>query len=599
MCGISGFVAFDTQIDDAVIQKVLERFNRHLEHRGPDASGVWLSEGKSVGLAHTRLSILDLAPGANQPMITADNRFALTFNGEIYNYLEIKKFLTNRFGATFRTQSDTEVVLQGCVHLGVAAFADIAEGMFAFAFYDAKRKTVTLARDRAGEKPLYFLQSGELFAFASELKPLIELTECPQVNPAALYLYLILRYVPDPYTMVQGIHKVGPGELVTFDIEAQTPTRSSYFSWDPDPAQIIPSQKSFQETVQKTSDFLTNSLKNCLRSDVPLGFFLSGGIDSSLCAAIGKKLGAEITSFTVRFEGDDHSEADTAKQTAKVLGINHHERLVSTQELYERSWQILKSVDEPNGDRSCIPTFLLAEFARSHVKTVIGGDGGDELFGGYTRYRPLSRLLALVDSGMGLRALESYLTGPLAVFGIPNTDTIFSTRPPAAGEYLINKALHFAGGFDGAESVRYLDFCTYLPGAVLGKVDRMSMLSSLEVRTPFFNSNILKLASQLPREFLYGKLDKPVLRRLCGAYGMNYLEHLPKKGFGMPPKFLLSDKAKFIKEVNDAIDKIKHSPLINGSLQLDMSSFATFALSNTNAAWSTIALGYWLESIKG
>jgi asparagine synthase (glutamine-hydrolysing) len=599
MCGISGLVNKKQLLTAPECTKLINRANIHLEHRGPDGKGVWLSADAKVALGHTRLSILDLSNSADQPMQDVTQRYTLTYNGELYNYIELREFLKNNFKIKFNSTGDTEVFLQGLICLGVEKFLSLADGMFAASFYDKEKNELYLMRDRAGEKPLYYFNEEELFAFASELKPLIELKNNPAIDESSLYLYLLLRYVPAPHSIIKDIFKLEAGHFARYDLNTHTFSSYPYFSWEQDPDQFQPSIENFNKTIVTIEEQLIESLRHRLLSDVPVGFFLSGGIDSSLCAALAKQhFGTEINSYTVQFENDPDSEHEVSEKTSKLLGLNHHNRFITISELQDRSKSIIQAMDEPNGDRSCIPTFLLAEFARRDVKVAIGGDGGDELFGGYSRYANINNSLSPHTYTTPLNTLFAYYSYLLPVFGAQEAQRLLGHVPNPALQHLESLSLLLTPPLNIEQSIRFVDFREYLPGSVLSKVDRMSMLSSLEVRTPFFSRSLLNTSSRLPVEFLSQQGNsKIILRHIAKRNKLDHLSSLKKRGFGMPAAFLLGDNEKLNQRFINSVESIKRSPLIRNMQRPVIDYFKSIKATNINSVWATIVLGEWLEGL--
>ena len=599
MCGISGLIDKNNSLSSDQKMTILSRINTHLEHRGPDGNGIWSPKDGQVAFGHTRLSVLDLTSSASQPMIDPSGQYALTYNGELYNYREIRAHLETQYGVRFQSQGDTEVFFRGLICLGTEKFLSMADGMFAAAFYDYRTNEVFLMRDRAGEKPLFYFNENELFAFSSELKPLIEIKSNPSIDETALYFYFLLRYVPAPFSLIDGIHKLEPGHFMRFCLKNKTIETQAYFSWDSDPDTYEPTATSFQKIMDEVENELVKSLGRCLISDVPVGFFLSGGIDSSLCAALARKhFGANIKSYTVQFENDPESEHQVSEHTARLIGLNHNKRFIKLQELSQRSGAIIKAMDEPNGDRSCIPTFLLSEFARSDVTVAIGGDGGDELFGGYSRYTTINSTMSSLTYTTPFNLLMSYYSSSLPVFGAHEAKRMSGKIPEQASQHLQSLALFLVPPVNLEQAIRFIDFREYLPGAVLSKVDRMSMLSSLEVRTPFFSQALLRISSKLPPEFLSqnGSL-KILLRAIAQKNGLGHLANLKKRGFGMPADFLLGDKKNIQLRFSKSVNLIKTSPYVKNMRHSVISNFDRFNATNINSIWATIVLGEWLEGL--
>jgi asparagine synthase (glutamine-hydrolysing) len=452
-------------------------------------------------------------------------------------------------------------------------------------------------RDRVGEKPLFYSTYGNEIFFASELKSLACNIPCSRkVDKAGLQLYLLLRYVPAPHTILQGISKLKPGHYLKYksgEFAEQTP----YFSWDPHASEIPANSANYKEVVRGTEAMLVKSLETRLMSDVPLGFFLSGGVDSTLCAALIRKyFGKSINSYTIGFEGDSSSEHPFAEKTASIIGAQHNTQILKQDGLSEHSIEFLKKLDEPNGDRSCVPTYILCKHAKSEVTVALGGDGGDEMFSGYTRYPGLNKKINTSSFFNPVEMLKAYVSKGLPVFGL-SVLSIFEKIEMETNDYLASLSTHLYPPVDMEQAIRFVDFKSYLPGAVLSKVDRMSMQVSLEVRTPFFSPSLMDLASRLPHEFLYrGTEMKPVLRDICRTLGLSHVADLPKKGFGMPAGYLAQNRDQLLLRARDALNYLNKSVAINDN------SFGTklskFAGSNMNSLWATIVLGEWLQNFE-
>ncbi len=550
-------------------------------------------------MGHNRLAIVDLTDTGAQPMHDDEGRFVIVYNGELYNYKTLRKYLEQRFSVRFRGSSDTEVFLYGVKHLGVDRFLGEAEGMFAAAIYDRQTHSLILARDRAGEKPLCYIMTSEGLVFASEVRALIEgLGTSPILDDSAIYLYLLLRYVPAPFTIFSGVSKVPPGHYLLWEA-GKEPAVRPYFVWDQGAGEIAPSQGNFDAVVKKVEQHLVESLNGCLMSDVPLGFFLSGGIDSSLVAALARRhFGLSINTYTVGFEGDPDSETQISEQTAKAIGSRHVSRTLKSADLGALSHGLIERMDEPNGDRSCVPTFLLCQHARSEVTVALGGDGGDELFGGYGRYSGLRHSLPEGLFPRGRDAALAYFQTGLPVFGAPALAKagVLPTREVEGWLASISTALLPPRNVEVA--IRYFDFATYLPGAVLSKVDRMAMQVSLEVRTPFFSRSLLGWSSVLPHEFLInGSTLKPVLRALAQKLGLGHIVNLPKKGFGMPGAFLKVNAAELSMRGAAALDVLNTHPLLSPQVRGLGDRLRPVVGSNANSLWATIVLGEWLRAL--
>ena len=393
MCGIAGWAGSkDVKDSNKKKSNIVNRILDFQDYRGPDARGLWESESRKVVLGHNRLSIIELSEAGAQPMSSDDGRWVITYNGELYNYKSLRKTLEKKFGVVFRGNSDTEVFLYGFIKYGIDEFLRIADGMFAAAVYDLNDDTLFLIRDRVGEKPLFYSSKGNEIFFASELKSLACNVPCSRrVDKAGLQLYMLLRYVHAALTILEGICKLKPGHYLKYRsgvISEQIP----YFSWDPHASEVPANIANYKEVVRATEAMLVKSLETRLMSDVPLGFFLSGGVDSTLCAAlIRKHFGKNINSYTIGFEGDSSYEHPVAEKTASIIGAVHNTQILKQDGLFKHSIEFLKKLDEPNGDRSCVPTYILCKHARSEVTVALGGDGGDELFAGYARYPSMNK----------------------------------------------------------------------------------------------------------------------------------------------------------------------------------------------------------------
>jgi asparagine synthase (glutamine-hydrolysing) len=597
VCGLAGFIS-DGQVPAglaASITRVLEA--QH--HRGPDARGLWDDPAGHAVLGHNRLAIVDLTDSGAQPMHDDEGRFVIVYNGELYNYKILRTTLEQRFGVRFRGSSDTEVFLYGVKHLGVDRFLGEADGMFAAAIYDRQERRLVLIRDRAGEKPLCYARTPEGLVFASEVKALLHaLPGAPKVDPDALYLYLLLRYVPAPFSMIEGVRKVPAGHYLLWEA-GQEPEVRPYFSWDQSTVEIFTNQENFDKVVEKIERQLVQDLSGCLMSDVPLGFFLSGGIDSSLVAALVRKhFGMQISTYTIGFENDPESETAISQQTAAVIGSRHSSRLLRSQDLGPLSRTLIGTMDEPNGDRSCVPTYLLCQHARSEVTVALGGDGGDELFGGYSRYPGLQNSLAESMFLRGRDAALAYFQGSLRVHSASSLASVGLYPSQRVLSWLDSVSTALMPPRDAEVAIRYFDFATYLPGAVLAKVDRMAMQCSLEVRTPFFSRALLNWSAALPREFLInGTMLKPVLRAMAARLGLGHIVNLPKKGFGMSQGYLQASSAELSQRAGAALAVLDRHPAMPEHLRGIGERLRPIAGHNANSVWSTIVLGEWLEGL--
>ena len=589
MCGLVGLLNFDRRFEPEAGQKVVRDMAEAMNYRGPDMDGYWASGDNLCHLGHKRLSIIDLSEGGRQPMLDDSGRYVIVFNGEIYNFQELRTKLTEA-GVTFRSKSDTEVLLKGYIKFGPALFAQL-DGMFALAIYDTAQRTMVLARDRAGEKPLYYRSEPGLFLFGSELHTLTKVPGLDwSMSASAVALYMLYRYVPAPQSILEGVRKLKPGCMLTIDAKGKTFERR-YYAFEVDP-EAEATQDGFLKTCDRVEAAMIESLRRRLVSDVPLGMFLSSGIDSSLvCALASKKLGVVPRTFTIGFEGDDGSEHAVARQIANHLGTQHSEHVFGASDFDSVGRTIGALLDEPNGDRSCVPTYLLSKFARSQVTVALSGDGGDELFGGYGRYEAMSRRFSnTLDNPRA--AISGYYGGALSVFGIdPIHQALPETREMLESELDVPVPLFQHPGRDVVHGLRQMDFAYYMPGAVLAKVDRMSMRCGLETRTPFFHHGILGEAEKLPTQYcLNSKMAKLVLREIAGRYLPREIALLPKKGFGMPASVFLNNVKAVQAEMMKAVETLKATRFFSGrSKALDV----MWKADGINATWAFIVLGQW------
>ncbi len=554
MCGIAGMVQThsDGEVDTATIHRMCEA----IVHRGPDDEGIFVKGG--VGLGMRRLSIIDLA-GGHQPVFNEDNTVWIVFNGEIYNFPDLRSQLLAR-GHLFSTHTDTEVIVHLYEEYGAECVQKL-RGMFAFALYDERVGRLLLARDRVGKKPLHYaLHNGTLF-FASEMKAILAVRpELAKVNHPALLQYMYFGYIPDPATAFQPIHKLPPGHLLEF---SRGELRIRQY-WDfPQYATHEPASE--EELLEELEFRLAEAVRIRLIADVPLGAMLSGGTDSSTVVALMARATSQpVKTFSVGFRHADFDEAPYARLVAQKFGTDHHE-LVLEPDLMETVETLTGHLEEPFGDSSMLPTYFISCLARKYVKVALSGDGGDEAFAGYDRYRihledrsykfipgwagHLYRdyVHPLVPYGMPGRNLaysislpwqERYIEGVSfqsfqREMGILSDDFVASDRAPLKGfeEYLDKAPAH-----DPLSRVLYLDSKTYLPGDILTKVDRMSMAVSLEARVPMLDHVFLEWVTALtPRWKMRNGSQKIILKKLAERVGVpSEVLHRPKQGFSLP-----------------------------------------------------------------
>jgi asparagine synthase (glutamine-hydrolysing) len=544
MCGIAGIVDKRGKLGPARLGQLAKEAADRMRHRGPDDSGVWVSPDGRCALSHRRLSIIDVSSAGHQPMASRTGRSVITFNGEIYNFLELKRELEAQ-GAAFHSSSDTEVLLEMVEREGQKALPRL-DAMFALGHYDIDRQELLLARDIFGEKPLYYVDHDDYFAFASELHALANLPAFDaRIDRLAIASYLCFQYVPTPLTIYRSARKLPPASYLTVDPSGAVTIRS-YYSFETSAAEH--STRSLDDLADELEAILLTSLRRRLISDVPLGAFLSGGVDSSTIAAlVTKKLGIPLQTFSIGFANHPDSEHLEAAEIARLLGTDHRDRVL-TADAIELGHHIGTVLDEPNADSSCLPTFLLSGFARKHVTVALSGDGGDEMFGGYGRYfvtvdewdrkRQGSWLLG------GWRAGEVYWSTRILVYPDDQLEAAIGEIPVELSERLAKMRRAVDEDHRPLLNVlREADALNYMPGAVLAKVDRMSMQHSLEVRAPLIGIEVAEFAKQLAADDCYrhgsGKL---ILKRVASRYLPESWMNRPKRGFGLPMDLWSADK---------------------------------------------------------
>lgn len=607
MCGLVGLLDFGRRFAAGAGERIVRDMAAAMHYRGPDMDGYWSSPDQLCHLGHKRLSIIDLSPAGRQPMEDDTGRYVIVFNGEIYNFQDLRDELTAA-GVAFHSKSDTEVLLKGYIRYGNALFPRL-DGMFALAIYDTSERRMVLARDRAGEKPLCYRIDAGLLAFGSELHTLTKVPGLDwDVSPGAVALYMLYRYVPAPQSILAGVRKLKPGCLLEVDAEGRVEERR-YYAFEVDP-EVDGNKQGFLETCDRIEQNMLESLRRRLVSDVPVGMFLSSGIDSTLvCALAAKKLGVTPRTFSVGFEGDDNSEHLIARETARQLGTQHTEHVFTGADFDDIGRRMGELLDEPNGDRSCVPTYLLCRFAREQVTVALSGDGGDELFAGYDRYGFMSEQFPRPDTVAPSAVLNTYYNQALPVFGYDATVAALpEARAAVESELDLGQLLFQHPGRPILHGLRQLDFGYYMPGAVLAKIDRMSMRSSLETRTPFFHPGVLAEAARLPFNYCFNGKDeskpssawtKKMALRLLTERNLpkTISEQLAwgrqrKLGFGMPASVFLNNQVAVQQELRAAFESLAALRFFQERAAA-LQAMATAAVSNINAAWAFIVFGQW------
>lgn len=536
MCGISGLIDKTGRLGPNAMRVYAVAMADSMRHRGPDDAGVWVSPDARVALAQRRLSIIDVSSAGHQPMVRGDGRGVITYNGELYNFLTLKNELT-ALGERFSSSSDTEVLLAALMRWREKALGRF-DGMFAFAFYDTDRRSLLLARDIFGEKPLYYVDDENYFAFASELHALTRLPDFDvTITREAIAQYLSFQYVPAPRTIYQAARKLEPGCWLEVAADGRL-RKERYFKFTTSGERS--GRRSLDELADELEELLTKTVETRLISDVPLGAFLSGGVDSSTVVAIAtKRLGVPLKTYSIGFQGHRDSEHFDARAIGQHLGTHHHEKVLSADAI-ALGTHIGTVLDEPNGDTSCLPTYLLSAFARESVTVALSGDGGDELFGGYGRYFVTVDEWVRKQEGDLLlgwwKAGDVYLSSRILVF--PDDELLRAMGEVPASHIETLNAMRRAIDADSRpllNVLRELDAGYYMPGAVLAKVDRMSMQHSLEVRAPLIGRDIAKFAMGLAMDDCYAAgQGKLVLKRVAERYLPPEWMRRPKRGFGLP-----------------------------------------------------------------
>lgn len=585
MCGIAGFLGNTSHPLSA-----LERMTRTIIHRGPDSEGHWDDESCGIALGHRRLAIVDLSPAGNQPMHSESGRFIIAFNGEIYNHLDLRAALQAQgYSNAWRGHSDTETLLAGFDVWGIRQTIECTVGMFAFAVWDRQERTLTLGRDRLGEKPLYYGWQGSgaaaVFLFGSELKAL-RAHPSFQAGISRDSLALFMRYgnVPGSYSIYEGVHKLTPGSLMTISLSTRESKLETYWSG----IEVVnngvshPFAGSEDDAIEALDDLLKKAVSQQMVADVPLGAFLSGGVDSSTVVSLMQAQSARpVKTFSIGFNEAAYNEAVYAKDVAAHLGTAHTEFYVSPEDAIGVIPKLPELYDEPFADASQIPTFLVSQMASEHVTVSLSGDAGDELFAGYNRYhlaantwqrlerlpRSLRKLTALGIAGvspdawdrlaalmplgqrwtnvgpklhkgarvLGARDAADLYLGLVSHWQDPAGLVLGSKEPSTL---LTSHQLEFAG-LSNIERMMALDMLTYLPDDILTKVDRAAMGVSLETRVPFLDHRVVEFAWKLPMAYKlrpesYGFRSKWILRQVLDRYVPQHLIDRPKMGFGIP-----------------------------------------------------------------
>lgn len=638
MCGIAGVFDPVGRIARAELLPLVERMADRLRHRGPDAGGVWLDAEAGVSLAHRRLAVIDLSPTGSQPMTSRGGRYVLAFNGEIYNHQLLRTRLEDR-GARFRGRSDTEVLLEWVAEWGIDSALDHAEGMFAISLWDRQRRELVLARDRFGEKPLYYSSLGGVFSFASELRPLLLVPGVePRMDVGAIHEYFRMMAVPAPRSALLGVHKLTAGEMLRvvgdrLEIRARRHFNLSSFVADA-------SSRRFQGTVadaeEEFLETLRSSVRQRLQADVPVGALLSGGVDSSLVVAAAQEVASgPVRTFSVSVREKGYDEAPFAAEVAHRLGTVHTEIPVAAHDILREAETIGERFDEPFADSSALVSLVVAREARKHVTVGLAGDGGDELFGGYPHYwripqqwrkvlslrsipglEALAQGLRLLRRFQPLRVLQRELNAwggswgrRLGAFSAPDfesfaiSQTSIMSAPFEASAADDSNAMELSSlvaQLGERRALMLMDLGLQLPEEMLVKMDRASMTHALEVRLPFLDTAMLRFSATLPDAWLWqagsGKwlLKRVLMRRLPDELVLR-----PKQGFSVPIGSWLVGPLRSLAESRlkgacAAMGEVVSRDEIN-SIWRD---HQRRPLSWRHEAWALVCLQSWWESLK-
>lgn len=549
MCGIAG-IFFPQGHHGHNLPVLVNTMTAALNHRGPDDSGVCVDETAKLALGHARLAILDLAPTGHQPMVSASGRYVIVFNGEIYNFRHLRAQLDSQSPHNWRGSSDTEVLLAAIELWGIDKALFEINGMFAFALYDKQERSLTLARDRLGEKPLYYGFAEDKFIFASELKAVrAVLANVPTINAEASQLFFRYGYVPAPYTIYDRFFKLQPGHILTLSLEKFDEHVASRPYWTPAQFSQAPeSHQSFEEAENRLEALLQEVVSQQAISDVPLGCFLSGGVDSSLVAALlQKNTTQKVQTFSIGFDQSEHNEAPFAKRVAEHIGAEHTEFYVTDREARDVIPLLPQIYDEPFADSSQIPTYLVSKLARQFVTVALSGDGADELFGGYGRYQLMQKLEKIgrfIPRPLA-RAMQNVLSLNLwpEMRVLRRAQGLFKSLAIPLGQAYTHhvsiwREMELVGTRPIQNELAALmlhDAQTYLPDDIMVKVDRASMANSLETRAPFMDRRIAEFALRLPLNYkMSAGQSKRILKSILYKHVPQALVDRPKMGFGVP-----------------------------------------------------------------
>jgi asparagine synthase (glutamine-hydrolysing) len=640
MCGVTGVVDLQTSASSISgptgLRGVIEKMTATLARRGPDDSGIWVNSEKGIALGHRRLSILELSDLGHQPIVSPSGRYVMTFNGEIYNFVELAAEL-GKFRSDFAASSDTQVMLAAFEQWGVIDAISHFDGMFAFLCFDQQQNTLHIARDRLGEKPLYFGYHEKKLLFSSELKAMQAIfRNKPNLDRKALTLFLRHGYVPAPYSIYQNIFKLPPAAMINFDLKQLdslvNPPKNLLsqiqYYW-----KLTEADESHQVRRSDFEPLLESVVERQMRSDVALGAFLSGGVDSSTIVALMQKASdRRVRTFSIGFEVEEFNEAPYARDVAQHLNTAHYEKILSATEVIELIPDLAQVYDEPFGDSSQLPTILVSKLAREHVTVCLSGDGGDELFGGYQRYqwaqkvwrsfswmplptrRIISQLLLLIASA-DVAAFPTPVRGKLRkcerlAAMLTEHDRQYFYRTVISSE--TNPQDYILGGSEPKykltspmmqdeqflHQMMHLDIHNYLPDDILTKVDRASMYSSLELRTPLLDHNVVTQAWRL-KSYVNNDTGntKVVLRDILYKHVPKKLIERPKRGFGIPLENWLRGPLKEWAQSYMNVSRLKQEGVFQADETVAVwNDFLNGKPGSHHFIWNVIMFQLWSES---
>ncbi|WP_413487667.1 asparagine synthase (glutamine-hydrolyzing) [Carnobacterium divergens] len=559
MCGFVGCIHGDNQNHDLVdYEKTIREMNKLIVHRGPDDEGFFFDDHISFGFR--RLSIIDVEKG-HQPLSYENERYWIIFNGEVYNYIELRDELL-KDGYTFETDSDTEVIIATYAKYKEKT-AERLRGMFGFVIWDKQEKAVYGARDHFGIKPFHYAEEDGVIYFASEKKSIYQILKKKELDEVSLQNYLTFQFVPDPDTMTKGIHRLAPGHYFTKKLDG--PMEITRY-WE---ATFAPVQKSEETFAKEIKDALYDSVEKHMRSDVTVGSFLSGGVDSSIIVAIAREFNPKIKTISVGFEREGYSEIDVAKETADRLNVENISSIITPQEFMDEFPRFVWHMDDPLADPAAVPQFFLSEVARRHVKVALSGEGADEMFGGYTIYnepnslktltnlpnglkKGLNHLAKIMPEGMrgksflerGTTPMEERYVGNAKIFEEAEKQKLLKNYLAGHPYQDVTRPFYDASkGYDPIDRMQFIDIHTWLNGDLLLNADRTTMAHSLELRTPFLDKEVFKVARTLPSDIrIANGTTKYILRKAAESFVPDNVLYRKKLGFPVPIRHWLKDE---------------------------------------------------------